>query len=131
MAKLNDGHDSPETHNKEIIVHADGQLEPVEGKDTQRLLEVGAGVLNATESKMLMAMTGMQHFASGTGLFGGIGKFFKGIWGSLKQKLSALSHIAKHSDATFKQVFQPNFGDNMWSVIWICRAITAPLFIIG
>ncbi|MDV3518431.1 phage tail tape measure protein [Lentilactobacillus otakiensis] len=111
LAKLNDGHDSPETHNKEIIVHADGQLEPVEGKDTHRFLEAGSGVLNATESKMLMAMTDMQHFASGTGLFGGIGKFFKGIWGSLKQKLSALSHIAKHSDATFKQVFQPNFGD--------------------
>ncbi|MDM7515914.1 phage tail tape measure protein [Lentilactobacillus sp. TOM.63] len=111
LAKLNDGHDSPETHNKEIIVHADGQLEPVEGKDTHRFLEAGSGVLNATESKMLMALNGMQHFASGTGLFGGIGKFFKGIWGSLKQKLSALSHIAKHSDTTFKQVFQPDFGD--------------------
>lgn len=107
LAVLNDGNDSPETGNKETLIHPNGEAEIVQGRNTMRLLEPGAEIANATETKALKDM-GIIHFASGTGIFSRIGNFFKGVWGSLKQKLSALSKISKNSDKTWKQVFNPD-----------------------
>lgn len=106
LAVLNDGNDSPETGNKETLIHPNGEAEIVQGRNTMRLLEPGTEIANATETKALKDM-GIVHFASGTGVFGKIGNFFKGIWGSLKQKLSALSKISTNSDKTWKQIFNP------------------------
>lgn len=107
LAVLNDGNDSPETGNKETLIHPNGKAEVIQGRNTTRLLEPGAEIANATETKALKDM-GIVHFASGTGILGGIGNFFKGVWGSLKQKLSALSKISKNSDKTWKQIFHPD-----------------------
>lgn len=107
LAVLNDGNDSPETGNKETLIHPNGEAEIVQGRNTMRLLEPGAEIANATETKALKDM-GIVHFASGTGILSGIGNFFKGVWGSLKQKLSALSKISKNSDKAWKQIFHPN-----------------------
>ncbi|MCT3329430.1 tape measure protein [Lactiplantibacillus pentosus] len=68
MAMLNDGHDSPETHNQETLIHANGEAELIHGTNVMRLLEPGAEVLNASETKML----GLTHFSKGTGFFGDI-----------------------------------------------------------
>lgn len=63
LAMLNDGHDSPETHNQEALIHANGEAELIHGTNVMRLLEPGAEVLNASETKML----GLTHFSKGTG----------------------------------------------------------------
>ncbi|GIQ94144.1 NlpC/P60 family protein [Lactiplantibacillus plantarum] len=68
LAMLNDGHDSPETGNKETLIHANGAAELIQGTNVMRLLEPGAEVLNASETRML----GLSHFAKGTGFFGDI-----------------------------------------------------------
>ncbi|WP_270758656.1 NlpC/P60 family protein [Lactiplantibacillus plantarum] len=68
LAMLNDGHDSPETHNQEALIHANGEAELIHGTNVMRLLEPGAEVLNASETKML----GLTHFSKGTGFFGDI-----------------------------------------------------------
>ncbi|WP_076634617.1 NlpC/P60 family protein [Lactiplantibacillus plantarum] len=68
MAMLNDGHDSPETGNKEALIHANGEAELIHGTNVMRFLEPGAEVLNASETRML----GLSHFAKGTGFFGDI-----------------------------------------------------------
>ncbi|MCE2137959.1 hypothetical protein GRC92_13165, partial [Streptococcus thermophilus] len=44
MAMLNDGHDSPETGNKETLIHANGLAELIQGTNVMRLLEPGAEV---------------------------------------------------------------------------------------
>ncbi|BEI55004.1 hypothetical protein AWA2045_31350 (plasmid) [Lactiplantibacillus plantarum] len=68
LAMLNDGHDSPETHNQEALIHANGEAELIHGTNVMRVLEPGAEVLNASETKML----GLTHFSMGTGFFGDI-----------------------------------------------------------
>ncbi|MGL4244443.1 NlpC/P60 family protein [Lactiplantibacillus plantarum] len=68
LAMLNDGHDSPETGNKETLIHANGAAELIHGTNVMRFLEPGAEVLNASETRML----GLSHFAKGTGIFGDI-----------------------------------------------------------
>ena len=68
LAMLNDGHDSPETGNKETLIHANGEAELIHGTNVMRFLEPGAEVLNASETRML----GLSHFAKGTGIFGDI-----------------------------------------------------------
>lgn len=111
LATLNDGYDSPSTNNREIIAHANGDLEPVSGRNIQRFLEPGSGVLNASESKMLQDM-GLIHFADGTGIggfFANLGKdaikAFKGIYGGLKDKLKAIAKFTSNPASTFKGVY--------------------------
>ncbi|QWK86579.1 C40 family peptidase (plasmid) [Levilactobacillus brevis] len=76
MAMLNDGHDSPETGNREMLIHPNGMGELIKGTNVMRMLEPGAEVLNATEAKMAMSM---QHFASGTGFFSNLWKWTKKV----------------------------------------------------
>lgn len=122
LAVLNDGNDSPETGNKETLIHPDGKAEVVQGRNTLRMLEPGTEIANATETKILNGM-GLVHFAKGTGIFGSIGSFFSGIMGSLKKKLKALSSIAKNSASSWKDVFNPkpnslkgDFSKNLFSM---------------
>lgn len=75
LALLNDGVDSPETGNKEALVHPNGQMEIVQGNNVNRWLAPGTEVLNAKELAMLMGST---PYASGTGFFGSIWDGLKG-----------------------------------------------------
>ncbi|KAA8371890.1 CHAP domain-containing protein [Leuconostoc carnosum] len=80
MAVLNDGFDSPATGNKEALIHPNGAMEVVQGRNTERLLMPGTEVLNASELAMIM---GQQHFANGTGFLGSIWDGAKGVAGTV------------------------------------------------
>ncbi len=77
LAMLNDGHDSPETGNQEMLIHPNGMSELIKGTNVKRLLEPGAEVLNASETKFAMSLNGMSHFAKGTG-------FLSSLWNGAK-----------------------------------------------
>lgn len=127
-AVLNDGNDSPETGNKETLIHPNGKMEVVQGRNTQRLLLPGTEVLNASETKMLMAMQGVRHFANGTGFFGGIWKGIKGVgstvanvagdaWDGMKDGVKKFTKMFKfitnavaHPIKTLEGVFNPKNG---------------------
>ena len=85
-AVLNDGNDSPETGNKETLIHPNGKMEIVQGQNIERLLLPGTEVLNARETAMFMGLQGVKHFAGGTGFWGkllsGAGKAVSNIAGS-------------------------------------------------
>ncbi|WP_072539941.1 NlpC/P60 family protein [Lactiplantibacillus plantarum] len=83
LAMLNDGHDSPETGNKETLIHANGVAELIQGTNVMRLLEPGAEVLNASETRML----GLSHFSNGTG----VGGFFGDILNSVTSGISGVT----------------------------------------
>lgn len=72
MAMLNDGNDSPQTGNKEMIMLPNGDSGIVQGRNTKMLLPAGTEVLNASETAMLMSMQGMTKYAKGTGFFGDV-----------------------------------------------------------
>ncbi|WP_334427238.1 MULTISPECIES: hypothetical protein [unclassified Levilactobacillus] len=116
LAVLNDGHDSPETGNQEAVLHPNGLTELVQGKNAMKWLEPGAEVLNATETK-LMSNLGLVHFAGGTGLLSGlfktagkVGNFFKKAFGSLKDKLKAITSFTSNATKSFNSTFNPDFG---------------------
>ncbi|WCE44360.1 NlpC/P60 family protein [Lactiplantibacillus plantarum] len=72
MAMLNDGNDSPETGNKEMVMLPNGDSGIVQGRNTKMMLPAGSEVLSASETAMLMAMQGVTKYAKGTGFFGDI-----------------------------------------------------------
>ncbi|MFW2845045.1 tape measure protein, partial [Lactiplantibacillus plantarum] len=72
LAMLNDGHDSPETGNKEMVMLPNGDSGIVQGRNTKMMLPAGTEVLNASETAMLMSMQGVTKYAKGTGIFGDI-----------------------------------------------------------
>ncbi|QGQ37044.1 NlpC/P60 family protein [Lactiplantibacillus plantarum] len=72
MAMLNDGNDSPETGNKEMVMLPNGDSGIVQGRNTKMMLPAGTEVLSASETSMLMAMQGVTKYAKGTGFFGDI-----------------------------------------------------------
>lgn len=95
MAMLNDGHDSPETGNREMLIHPNGMGELIKGTNVMRMLEPGAEVLNATEAKMAMSM---KHFASGTGFFSNLWKGTKKVAadavGGVESGISGIGNFA-------------------------------------
>ncbi|MHA3853007.1 NlpC/P60 family protein (plasmid) [Lactiplantibacillus plantarum] len=112
LAMLNDGHDSPETGNKETLIHANGEAELIHGTNVMRFLEPGAEVLNASETKML----GLSHFAKGTGFFGDIlNSVTSGIsgvtsWGgkkvgSLEKFFNTATNIIAHPIKSLENLF--------------------------
>ncbi|MBU7480272.1 tape measure protein [Lactiplantibacillus pentosus] len=72
MALLNDGSDSPQTGNKEMVMLPNGDSGIVQGRNTKMLLPAGSEVLSASETAMVMAMQGVTKYAKGTGIFGDI-----------------------------------------------------------
>lgn len=72
MAMLNDGNDSPQTGNKEMVMLPNGDSGIVQGHNTKMLLPAGTEVLSASETAMLMSMQGVTKYAKGTGFFGDI-----------------------------------------------------------
>lgn len=98
LAMLNDGHDSPETHNQEALIHANGEAELIHGTNVMRLLEPGAEVLNASETKML----GLTHYAKGTGFFGdilnGVTSGISGVTNWVGKKVNGLEKFFKTAE---------------------------------
>ena len=100
LAMLNDGNDSPETGNKEMIWRpATGQASIIQGRNTTAMLMPGDEVFNASETKSLMAFAGLEHFAKGTGVLSGIASWAEGIGSWIGQKASALMKWFKKATA--------------------------------
>lgn len=100
LAMLNDGNDSPETGNKEMIWRpATGQAGIVQGRNTTAMLMPGDEVFNASETKSLMAIAGIEHFAKGTGVLSDITSWAEGIGSWIGQKASALMKWFKKATA--------------------------------
>ncbi|MCG0557063.1 NlpC/P60 family protein [Lactiplantibacillus plantarum] len=72
LAMLNDGNDSPQTGNKEMVMLPNGDSGIVQGHNTKMMLPAGTEVLSASETAMLMEMQGVTKYAKGTGFFGDI-----------------------------------------------------------
>ena len=72
MAMLNDGNDSPQTGNKEMVMLPNGDSGIVQGRNTKMMLPAGSEVLSASETAMLISMQGVTKYAKGTGFFGDI-----------------------------------------------------------
>lgn len=87
MAMLNDGNDSPQTGNKEMVMLPNGDSGIVQGRNTKMMLPAGTEVLNASETAMLMSMQGVSHFANGTG----VGGFFGDILSSVSSGISGVT----------------------------------------
>ncbi|WOI03032.1 NlpC/P60 family protein [Lactiplantibacillus plantarum] len=98
LAMLNDGHDSPQTGNQETLIHANGAAELVKGTNVMRMLEPGAEVLNASETRML----GLSRFAKGTGFFGDIlnsvTSGFSGVTNWVGKKVNGLEKFFKTAE---------------------------------
>lgn len=95
LALLNDGHDSPETGNREMVWDKrTGALNLVPGINTLAWLEPGQEVFNASETAELL---GASRFAKGTGIgakvgkaFGDIGSWAQGLWNGAVSKTKGL-----------------------------------------
>lgn len=109
MAMLNDGHDSPETGNREMLIHPNGMSELIRGTNVKRLLEPGAEVLNASETKFAMSLNGMSHFAKGTGLLGSLWNGAKSVGssvvGGVEKGFGAIGNFAGGILKATKKVF--------------------------
>ena len=72
LATLNDGYDSPETNNQEMVILPNGKSFLPQGRNVEYLLPAGSEVINASELAMLMGVERVA-FAKGTG-------FWSKIW---------------------------------------------------
>lgn len=72
LATLNDGYDSPETNNQEMVILPNGKPFLPQGRNVEYLLPAGSEVINASELAMLMGVE-RGAFAKGTG-------FWSKIW---------------------------------------------------
>ena len=68
LATLNDGYDSPETNNQEMVILPNGQSFLPQGRNVEYLLPAGSEVINASELAMLMGVE-RGAFAKGTGFW--------------------------------------------------------------
>lgn len=126
LALLNDGNDSPETGNKEMVLMPNGSHFIVPGRNTKMLLPAGAEVLNASETALLMAMQNQKAFAKGTGFFGNlwkgitnfggsVAKVAGNVWDGLKngvekfaKMLSFISEAVLNPTKTLEKKFNPS-----------------------
>lgn len=116
MAMLNDGNDSPQTGNKEMVMLPNGDSGIVQGRNTKMMLPAGTEVLNASETAMLMSMQGVTKYAKGTGIFGDIlNSVTSGIsdvtnWvgkkvGSLEKFFKTATNIIAHPIKSLENLF--------------------------
>ncbi|QXD12918.1 C40 family peptidase [Lactiplantibacillus plantarum 2025] len=116
MAMLNDGNDSPQTGNKEMVMLPNGDSGIVQGRNTKMMLPAGTEVLSASETAMLMAMQGVTKYAKGTGFFGDIlNSVTSGIsgvtnWvgkkvGSLEKFFKTATNIIAHPIKSLENLF--------------------------
>ncbi|MDN7037786.1 NlpC/P60 family protein [Lactiplantibacillus plantarum] len=116
LAMLNDGHDSPDTGNKEMVMLPNGDSGIVQGRNTKMMLPAGTEVLNASETAMLMSMQGVTKYAKGTGIFGDIlNSVTSGIsgvtsWvgkkvGSLEKFFNTATNIIAHPVKSLENLF--------------------------
>ena len=119
LATLNDGNDSPETNNQEMVIFPNGKAVLPQGKDVQMLLPAGTEVLNASELAMLAGLNNRQAFAKGTGFWSKIWNTATSVassaWNGLKdgvdkftKMLSFITDAVTDPTGTLAKKFSPN-----------------------
>lgn len=123
LATLNDGNDSPETNNQELVLLPNGKAILPQGRNTQMLLPAGSEVLNASELAMLAGLNNRQAFAKGTGFWSKMWNTVTDVagsaWDGLKEgvdkftkMLSFITDTVAHPVDTLAKKFNPN-SDNL------------------
>ena len=119
LATLNDGNDSPETGNQEMVLLPNGKAILPQGRNTQMLLPAGSEVLNASELAMLAGLNNRQAFAKGTGFWSKAWNTATNVagsvWDGLKdgvdkftKMLSFITDAVAHPIDTLAKKFNPN-----------------------
>ncbi|KEH52385.1 tail length tape-measure protein [Streptococcus phage Javan288] len=119
LATLNDGHDSPETNNQEMVILPNGKAVLPQGRNAQMLLPAGSEVLNASELAMLAGLNNRQAFAKGTGFWSKIWNTATNVagsaWNGLKdgvdkftKMLSFITGAVTDPAGTLAKKFNPN-----------------------
>lgn len=121
LAILNDGNDSPETGNKEVVwTPGKNSFEVVPGRNTPALLQPGQEVLNASESKAL----GFTHFATGTGSLKALYEEAKKNWKQPKQTLESMFTGAQKLVGIINEIAHgmhdrgEDQAQDWWSQLW-------------
>lgn len=123
LATLNDGNDSPETNNQEMVLLPNGKAVLPQGRNAQMLLPAGSEVLNASELAMLAGLNNRQAFAKGTGFWSKIWNtatdVTSSVWDGLKdgvdkftKMLSFITDAVAHPIDTLAKKFNPK-SDNL------------------
>ena len=123
LATLNDGNDSPETNNQEMVLLPNGKAILPQGRNAQMLLPAGSEVLNASELAMLAGLNNRQAFAKGTGFWSKIWNTATNVagsvWDGLKdgvdkftKMLNFITDAVAHPVDTLAKKFNPK-SDNL------------------
>lgn len=99
-AILNDGHDSPETGNREGILHKNGVIELVEGTNVMRILQPDDEVINAKDMATMFGSA--LHLAGGT-VDLSRSKIMQNLLGVMRSMVYALSSVTPKAETEAKQ----------------------------
>lgn len=123
LATLNDGNDSPETNNQEMVILPNGKSFLPQGRNVEYLLPAGSEVINASELAMLAGLNNRQAFAKGTGFWSKVWNTATNVagsvWDGLKdgvdkftKMLSFITDAVAHPIDTLAKKFNPK-SDNL------------------
>ena len=96
LATLNDGNDSPETNNQEMVILPNGKAVLPQGRNSSYLLPAGSEVINASELAMLMGVE-RGAYAKGTG-------FWSKIWDTTTNVAGSVWNGMKNGVDKFKKM---------------------------
>lgn len=122
LATLNDGNDSPETNNQEMVILPNGKSFLPQGRNVEYLLPAGSEVINASELAMLMGVE-RGAYAKGTGFWSRIWDTTTNIAGSVwngmkngvdkfKKMIDFVRSAITDPVGTLAKTFSPN-ADNL------------------
>lgn len=98
LATLNDGNDSPETNNQEMVILPNGKTFLPQGRNSNYLLPAGSEVINASELAMLMGVE-RGAYAKGTG-------FWSKIWDTTTNVAGSVWNGLKNGVDKFKKMIE-------------------------
>ncbi|ARU14108.1 tape measure protein [Streptococcus phage P7632] len=96
LATLNDGNDSPETNNQEMVILPNGKSFLPQGRNVEYLLPAGSEVINASELAMLMGVE-RGAYAKGTG-------FLSKVWDTTTNVAGSVWNGMKNGVDKFKKM---------------------------
>ncbi|AVO22738.1 tape measure protein [Streptococcus phage D1811] len=118
LATLNDGNDSPETNNQEMVILPNGKSFLPQGRNVEYLLPAGSEVINASELAMLMGVE-RGAYAKGTGFWSKVWDTTTNVAGSVwngmkngidkfKKMIEFIGNAIKDPVGTLAKKFSPN-----------------------
>ena len=118
LATLNDGNDSPETNNQEMVILPNGKSFLPQGRNVEYLLPAGSEVINASELAMLMGVE-RGAYAKGTGFWSKVRDTTTNVAGSVwnglkngvekfKKMIEFIGSALKDPVGTLAKKFSPN-----------------------